>query len=295
MNSLFLAFLSACCATGSNLFFRKNTGSSASSPNGYLLFYYLCSFLLALVVYPRMWTVEANIPLMFLGATVGILNSALMFLTFKALREGPTNITIAFQNSSTVFPGFILYLLLGPDFGFSSSYMQLIGMILVIIGLFWGAKKNSTNRASSKWVQYITWALLLQIVAFCCIQLRCLLFGKDTGVDFDSTHAADAWYMVGQFSASLLTQAIIFMQSTRTVHLPSMRYGLLGGICNFSATWLLLLATKYALPLEKGIIFPCFAVGTMVLCNVWSKKLYNEPFIARTHLLCSLGLFIAAS
>ena len=66
------------------------------------------------------------------------------------------------------------------------------------------------------------------------------------------------------------------------------------GVHNFSATWLLLLATKFALPLEKGVVFPCFAVGTMVLCNVWAKKLYKEPFIVQTHFLCSLGLFIAA-
>jgi hypothetical protein len=293
MNSLVLAFSSACCAAGSNLFFRKNS-DSASSPNGYLLFYYLCSLLLSFVAYPPMWTVEPNIPLMLVGATVGTLNSALMFLTFKALKEGPANLTFAFQNSSTVFPGFILYVLLGSDFGFSSSYMQFIGMILVITGLFWGTKKNSTDRTSSKWLRYITWAFLLQILAFCCIQLRCLLLGRDSGINFDLTHAADAWYMVGQFSASLLIQAIIFIQNKRTVHIPSMRYGLLGGICNFSATWLLLLATKYALPLEKGVVFPCFAVGTMILCNVWAKKLYNESFIARTHLLCSLGLFVAA-
>ena len=292
MNSLFLAFLSACCAAGSCLFFRKNTDSNPSSPNSYLLFYYLCSFLLSLAAYPRMWTIEANIPLMFVGATVGTLNSVLMFLTFNALKEGPANLTFAFQNSSTVFPGFILYLLLGTDFGFSSSSTQLIGMILVLIGLFLGTKKNSADRASSKWIRYIAWAFLLQILAFCCIQLRCLFFGKDCGLDL--TQAADAWYLVGQFSASLLIQVIIFIQNKRAAHRQSMRYGLLGGICNFSATWLLLLATKFALPLEKGVVFPCFAVGTMVLCNVWAKKLYKEPFIVQTHFLCSLGLFIAA-
>jgi uncharacterized membrane protein len=300
MNSLVLALASACCTAVSCLFFRKNadTSVSSSSPNGYLLFYYLSAVLLSTVAYPRMWSVGINIPLVLLGATVGVLNCVLMVFIFRALKQGPVSLTIAFQNSSTVFPGFILFALLGPELGFSYSYTQLIGMVLVVVGLFSGIKMSSIDRnpASQKWFRYVVGAFFLQILTFCCVQLRCQFFetGKTEVFDLALTHADDAWYLTGQFSASFLTQYIIFFLNKQRVHTPSMYYGLWSGLCNFTATWLILLATKYALPLEKGVVFPCFSVATMVLCNIWAMRLYKEPFIVRTHLLCSLGIFVAS-
>ena len=48
---------------------------------------------------------------------------------------------------------------------------------------------------------------------------------------------------------------------------------------------MLLLATKSALSFEKGILFPCFAVSAMILCNIWACKLYHEKFNYLTNVL----------
>lgn len=73
-----------------------------------------------------------------------------------------------------------------------------------------------------------------------------------------------------------------------------MVYGSLSGIANASSTYLLLMATKWALPIEKGLIFPLFAVSVIVLCNFWGYKLYQERLDVRTIVLFSLGILIAS-
>lgn len=295
--------MAACCASLSNLFFRMNADNrpSTHSPACFLVFYYLSSFIISLVAYPPMWAVGVNVPILIIGSIVGILNSTLMSLIFQALKRGPAGLTFAFQNAGAIFPGLIMFLLLGSDFGFSCSLTQLFGMILVLAGLFLDAKKKSADqhKPSSKWFSYALAALAIQIVALCCIQGRCLLFGRDgTGGflgDFTLTEADDAWFMPGQFGASFLMQLFVFFQKKPSFQKKELYYGIGGGIGNFGSTWLLLLATQFATPFQEGIIFPCFAVTSMVLCNIWSNKLYQEPLVLKTNALCALGIFVASS
>lgn len=224
-----------------------------------------------------------------------------MLLTAQALKKGPAGLTFAFQNASAIFPGLILFLLLGSDFGFSCSYFQLTGMVLVLLGLFLGAKKESANQsgASSKWLKYALACFIIQILALTFIQARCVLFGcgEISGLfsDFTFTESDDVWFMPGQFGASFVMQTVIFLREDKRIQASEVIYGSLGGIANFSSTCLLLLATKFALPFEKGILFPCFAVASMILCNLWANRLYNEKFNLKTNALCSFGIFMAVS
>lgn len=294
MNALLLSFSAAGCAALSSLFFRKNVGNSKATSNisGYLLLFYFFSFILSCVLYPGIWKSNVNFIILGIGVVVGLLNSILMFLTSRALNEGPAGLTYAFQNASAIFPGIILFLLLGSDFGFSCSYFQMIGMILVLLGLFLGAKKESLNSSitSSKWLKYALACFFIQILALTFIQARCLLFDCAEGVnffsDFTVSEVDDAWFMPGQFGASLFVQSIIFLYENKKLQRREVIYGSLGGFANFSSTCLLLLATK-------GILFPCFAVASMILCNVWANKLYSENFNLKTNALCSLGIFMA--
>ena len=170
-----------------------------------------------------------------------------------------------------------------------------------LIWPFLGAKKESDNqpKASSKWLKYALACFIVQILALTFIQARCILFDCDqTGglfSDFTLTEADDVWFMPGQFGASFIMQAIIFLRESKKFQWNEVIYGCLGGITNFSSTLLLLLATKFALPFEKGILFPCFAVASMVLCNIWANKFYNEKFNLKINALCSFGIFMAVS
>ncbi len=303
MNSLVFSLLAAGCTSLSSLFFRKNADSStaSSSPSGYLVLFYFSSFILSFLLYPDIWQVNINLIILIIGGCVGLLSSTLMLLTSRALKQGPAGLTFAFQNASAIFPGLILFLFLGSDFGFSCSYLQLAGMALVLFGLFLGAKKESANypQTSSKWLKYALACFMVQILALTFIQARCILFdcGEMGGLfsDFTFTEVDDVWFMPGQFGASFIMQTVIFLRENKKFQKSEVIYGCSGGIANFSSTCLLLLATKLAIPFEKGILFPCFAVASMILCNLWANRLYNEKFNLKTNALCSCGIFMAVS
>lgn len=300
MNSLVFSLLASGFTAFSSLFFRKNADATSNSPSGYLVLFYFFSFILSFVLYPQIWSANLNYIILSIGACVGLLSSTLMLMTSQALKQGPAGLTFAFQNASAIFPGLILFLLLGSDFGFSCSYLQLAGMTLVLIGLFIGAKKEFINNTgtSSKWLKYALACFFIQILALTFIQARCILFScGDLGIfsDFTPTEVDDVWFMPGQFGASFIMQSLIFLTEKKRIQKIEIIYGSIGGIANFVSTCLLLLATKFALPYEKGILFPCFAVSTMILCNVWANKLYNEQFNFRTNLLCSFGIFMAVT
>lgn len=301
MNSLIFSLFAAGFTSLSSLFFRKNADNSIGgcSPSGYLIVFYFISFILSFLLYPDIWKVNINWVILAIGGCVGLLSSTLMLLTSRALKQGPAGLTFAFQNVSAIFPGLILFLFLGSDFGFSCSYLQLTGMAIVIFGLFLGARKESTTQASSKWLKYALACFIIQILALTLIQARCILFdcGQIGGVfsDFTFTEADDVWFMPGQFGLSFIMQAVIFLRENKKFQKNEVIYGSLGGIANFLSTCLLLLATKFALPFEKGILFPCFAVAAMILCNIWANRLYDEKFNFKTNILCSFGIFMAVS
>jgi hypothetical protein len=304
MNSLLLSFLAAGCTALSSLCFRKSITNTSQdySPAGYLVIFYFISFIASLLYYSETFELNINFIILSIGACVGFLSSTLMLLTSHALKQGPAGLTFAFQNASAIFPGLILFLLLGSDFGFSCSYLQLGGMAFVLLGLFLGTKKETAAlpKNSSKWLTYALACFLIQILALTFIQGRCILFEPNAasgGIfsDFTVTEADDIWFMPGQFGASFLMQAVMFVRENKKFQSKEVFYGSVGGIGNFSSTCLLLLATKFALPFEKGILFPCFAVASMILCNLWANRLYGEKFNIKTNVLCSLGIFMAVA
>lgn len=311
MNALFFVLLAAVCASLSSLAFRKNTDSSVTnqSPNGYLILFYFSSFLLSFLYDPKIWNTNINFTILGIGACVGILSSSLMFLTSKALKQGPAGLIFAFQNASAIFPGLILFLLFGSNFGFSFTLMQLLGIALALFGLFWGARhasdtqysssaSSTDNRQSIKWLKYTLLCFVVQISALTLIQARCLLFDAQQLGEFFSqlaiTEADDVWFMPGLFGAALIIQVIIFFNENKKIQRNEMLYGLYGGFANFSSTCLLLIATKFAGPFEKVMIFPCFAITAMILCNIWANRIYKEKFNFATNFLCSCGIFMVA-
>lgn len=298
MSSLVFVFLAAGSAALSNLFFRKNFTSSANvSSNGYLLIFYFFSFILSFFIFPNLWTANINFTVVLIGGCVGFLNVSLMVITGRALQKGPAGLTFAFQNASAVFPGLILFSLFDSSFGFSCSTLQLIGMAFVILGLFLGAKRESSDSiVYLKWLKYALICFAVQILALTLIQGRCVLFEGDKLEGFLAyfafTETDDIWFMPGQFGMALVLQSLMFLKEKRKLQTSEMICGSWGGLANFGSTCLLLLATKLALPWEKCILFPCFSVVTIILCNLWANRLYKENFNLAANTLCSFGVFL---
>ncbi len=301
MNALLFSLLAACCASLSSLLFRKNADSSceAKNPGGFLVLYFLSSLTFTFLFYPDLWKFEISYTALLIGAIIGGFNSILMVLTAKALKYGPAGLTYAFLNASAIFPGVILFLLLGTDFGFSFSFLQFIGMSFVLVGLFIGAKKQSNNGSqdSTMWLKFTLGCFMMQVLALTLIQSRCILFNCSGTSSFlahlSISESDDMWVMPGQFATSLIIHTLLFFRENRKLRKDEFIFGSLGGVANFSSTCLLFLATKYALSFEKVILFPLFAVATMILCSIWAKLLYQERFNFRTNALCSFGIFMA--
>lgn len=303
MSALAYALVASGFTATSSLFFRKcgDEVPNKISPSGSLTLYYLFSFTAALFMYSDVFQGKVNWIILAIGGCVGLFSSTVMMFTSRALRHGPAGLTFAFQNASAVFPGLILFLFAGSDFGYSCTYLQLLGMIIVLSGLALGSVKEARKLpdASVRWLIFAVGAFIAQIIALTLIQGRCLLFDTPGGgvlfTDFTASEADDVWFMPGQFGMSLMFQLILFLKEKRGFYKGEAVFGSLAGLANFASTALLLLATKYALPFENGIIFPCFAVGAMILCNLWANRLYQEDFNIRANILCSIGIFMAVS
>lgn len=297
MNAIFFSIFAAVSAALANLFFRKNSeaASASSSPTGYLVFFYLTSFILSFILYPTILSEELNYTMLSIGMGVGVLNILLMLLTSKALQKGPAGLTFAFQNTSAVFPGMILFLLFGTEYGFSYSFPKLLGILLVVYGLFLGAKNESTG-SSKQWLKYAVACFGVQVLALTLIQARCLLFDcpvqEIVSTNSEIASKDDVCFMLGQFGVAFLVQLSFYLLQKSPKSGKTALYGSLGGLANFCSTGLLLLATKWALPFEKGILFPSFAVATIIACNLWANKLYGEKFNYASNATCACGILI---
>lgn len=298
MNALILTFFAACFAALSNFFFRKNSdGVSQASSYGYLLCFYFLSLLLSFIVFPQVWHTPFNLPMLIIGACVGVANVGVMVFTGQALQRGPAGLTFAFQNVSSLLPGLLLFFLFGPAFGFMFTSMKVFGIFLVLIGLFMGANLNKNGQPLSRsWLIFALSCFAFQALALTLIQWRCLLFGCDENshmlLPTALNESADAWFMPGQFGAAFLVQGLLFYSEKRSLQSREVLFGSLGGIANGITTCLLLLSTKWAMPLEKTILLPCFAAGTIVLCNFWASRVYKERFNIPSNVACSLGIFL---
>ncbi len=302
MNALTFALLSGLCASISNFFFHKS--SSDTGPkfniNTYVVFYYLVSFLLSLVICHQIWKVPPKAIVVVLGSIVGIFNVLLMVLISRALRCGPAGLTFTFQNVSSIFPGAILFAIFGSDFGFSFSYLQLIGIVMVLIGLCIGTKNDAENPLSSprKWLKYALGCFCVQIIALTIMQARSILFDSDTLYNFPSalsiTKVEDVWFMPAQFASSLVFQLVICALHKTKPHPSEMIYGSMAGVTNAASTFCILLATQWAFPAEKVILFPCFAVSTIVLCNMWANWIYKEKFNLLANTTCGIGIVLGS-
>lgn len=293
MNSLFYSLFASGCASFGNFLFRKN-GETSLNPNIFLTIYFLTS-LIASFLFFHVWDKEFNLTALFLGSLVGFLNIALMLTTAKALAKGPSGLTFAFQNASAIFPGFILFLLFGAPLGFGFTFFQGIGLTLVLFGLFKGAQANKAKDFYG-WLRLALLCFALQVLALTLIQGRCILFDCSKLPPFWNNFALtpedNGWFALGQFGIAFFIQTALTFNEKTDFKSRSLFFGLGAGLANFSSTFLLLLATQVALPEYKGLLFPCFCVGNLLICNLWAWKLYNEKFNFASNLLCTAGILI---
>ena len=143
--ALIFTLFAATLASIVNLMTKKNLDQTGTS-NGYLTIYFFLSFLGSLLVTPKIFTAPFS-PIMFgIGCFTGFLMFLMMILLLKALEIGPAALTFGFQNASAVFPVILLFFIFGPSFNFVITPTLVVGLFLVVGGLFWSAKSAVCKR-----------------------------------------------------------------------------------------------------------------------------------------------------
>lgn len=291
--------LSASFASLTNFFFRKSARTTESI-SSYACAQYLCSFLLSFLFFDNFSEVAWSPMMTGIGMGVGTLNILLTYLTSLALKKGPTGAIFAFQNASAMFPGLILFCCFGPNYGYTITPFQLLGIGLIVSGLGCFAIRSPSQIKTSNhtsWLPYAFGCFLVQVIALTLMQWRCLLFCKETThflIPMTLNEAEDVWFMPGFFGSAFVLQSLIAWLEGKPLHSKDIACGFSGGITNGLSTFFLLLATKSALPAEQPMLFPYFAVLVILLCSAWAKILYQERFDIVSNSMCSLGIVIGS-
>lgn len=238
-----------------------------------------------------------NQPLSLLALGMGVLLAVLFFSLGKAIEKGPPGFTFAVLNSGNVFPGLLMAITFGAGYGFIYNAWHGVGSVLVILGLFWGAKGVSQTKDFRGWWSFSAIMFLVNVTILVLFQWRALLINavdpEEIVSFFTSEQIRSQWFIPLYYLGAALAQCLIFFPSEKRV--PQKREissGLLGGITNSAGTFFLVRSTEVASGLQNAVIFPILTVTVIVLSNLWGQQLYKEKVNWSACILCIAGVII---
>lgn len=280
----------------SNFFMRRSIDSGGSS-KAFLMIQLFLVFLVAILLNPvRTGQYQWSSSMAAFGLSGGIILAAMMTALGKALETGPSGLTFAALNSSTVMPQVMMVLLFGAGFGYVYTLWNGIGSLIVVLGLFWAGWQMRAGK-KPRWLFFVISAFVLHAFFLVFMQWRALFinFPGENGLvlSFDVEDAVNQWFMPMVFLAAAFIQAVIYMSSEK--RLPNrheVAYGILGGVANGVGTFFMIWSTEVSTRFEHAMIFPIFAVAIILICNGWSRWIYKEKVNWKANLLCVVGLLI---
>ncbi len=303
--ALIFVLVAAIFAAATNLCLRKNFEFSKSA-KGYLSLYFIFSFLISFAFRSDLDISSFSPVMASIGVISGLLNLLMMLLVARAVQIGPSGLTFAFQNSGSMLPSLLLFFLFGAPFGFKLPLTLLLGFFCVFAGLFLSVRsdKKPTDFGISsvhfrQWIFFAILVFLMSGLILSIFQWRSLLLTPNSQthclIPWSCSLQEDLWFMPGFFFVPTLVQsAIFYFSEKRWFTSKEMLLGFLGGVFNGSATFFLLLATRITTQNFRPILFPLFAIAVIFLCNLWGKKIYQEPIEWKGLLLCLAGVFIGS-
>ena len=296
--SLILAFCAALISAFNNLSMRKSIDAGGSS-KGFLV----TSMSVAIAVSTFLGPIKTgfyawNNAIAIVGLITGLFLGVMMWSLGKALEKGPPGLTIAYLNASNLVPAILMVLLFGLAFGFQYGPWNALGSLFVIVGLFWAVWNSSKEFKSQEfWLTFATLSFTAHVVFLMLIQWRSLLVNPGLPssqlIPFNVSPEEAEWFMPMLFIAAASFLVYRFKkEENRSIRPTEVRFGLFGGLCNGVSTFCLVKAAHLASAMESAMIFPIFAVGIVLICNIWGKVLYQEKVHWRAMALCLIGLFV---
>lgn len=290
---ILIASLMATLSSGAMTHTLKKEGTSG----GYLSIYFAQCFVTSLFVSKIFATnIEFNAPMSVLGAITGSMIAGMLLLAGLALKKGPAALTFAFLNSGAIVPPLLLGLLFKENMGFSLGLGNILGMALVVLGLFWAAWSLIKSTLPKSWLLLAALTFISQALILTIFQWRCLLFSsyEHLLIPFKCDETADAWFMPSMFFAAALINVLLFYLRERRVQKKIEIFGgVIGGIANALSTFFLLQATQIAAPKEKMVLFPLFTVLVILFCNILGRLIYKERIHWKGTICSASGILIS--
>jgi multidrug transporter EmrE-like cation transporter len=285
---ILLALLAGAFIPLTNLTIRKSIDLGGSA-KAYFVFQMSFSFLFALLLGPiKNGDFSIPLPTAILGAIAGLILSIMLFSLGRAVEKGPPGFTFAILNSATVMPGLLMALIFGAAQGFVYNTWHALGSILVLMGLFWGAKGFQGMKEMKTWLLFATCTFTFHVLLLSLYQWRGMLMKSP-----DSASIQSEWFTPFMFLAGALVQLFIYLRSSEPKPKSGeVLYGMAGGASNLLCTFFIIWAVETALPLENAVIYPIFSIMGIILTNLWGQKLYQEQVNWRACQLSVFGLFV---
>lgn len=280
-----------------NFLFRRSSDNKGST-KGYLSLAFFSAFFLMIFLNPiRTGNYSFNLSICLLGFFAGAVLSFTLLSLGLALKKGPSGLSFAAMNSSSIIPAIIMAALFGAALGHSYTFYHGIGSLLVLLGLFWAGKNTSDLNNARQWMYFISLAFVLHVVFLLIMQWRVLLISSSELSPYyrlmSMTEAKSEWFMPMIYLGAFLFQIILFtVFEKRTFTQTEITYGLSGGLFNGSSTFFLIQATEYCTSIESYMIFPIFSVLIIIFCNLWGSYLYKEKINWKASQICMAGLII---
>lgn len=294
---IFFALLAALLASLSNFCLRRSIDAGGSS-KAYLVVQLTFSFVIIVLLNPvRTGDYEWSSLSVSLGLCGGIIFGFLMWGLGKTLEKGPSGLSFAVLNTSSVMPAVVLSLFFGPLFNHPYTLTNGVGSLLVVAGLVWAGWTSAPNPHKGAWTLCAAFIFTAHTLFLVFLQWWAMLLNPvlppSLLLPFDLSAAPIQWFMPAIFFAGTLIQWGFYLtERHRFPKGAELSYGIMGGIANGACTFFLILATRVALPWENAMIFPVFSVGIILICNSWSQILYKETINWRANLLALTGLVI---
>lgn len=284
-----------------NLFIRKSVEMDQAQKGDPFLFERLLSatLIVALVTICDNGVFSSTTEMTILGVFAGLQLGALMLLTGRAVKTGPSALSFAFLNSATVAPPLIMAILFGSAFGHYYTFFNALGALLVIIGLFWMAKRPSEVLINPNWIKWIFLAFFLHAFYLAFFQWRALLLEEQTMSSFllpfhCSSEGADSFTFWMFLTATLFQGGRQWITEHKSLAFTrtSIRWGMGGGLLNGLGGYFTMRATEVACGGEKALIFPLYCVTLIFLCNLWGRYFYKEQIHWPSMVVCFVGIFL---
>ncbi len=284
----------------SNLCMRKSMDAKGSV-FAFFFFQLLLTFIVCCIACPiRTNCYSINLYTILIGLLTGMALGLLKCVIGFALKKGPAGLTFVSVNMASVAPAFIITFFFSQEINFYYTTWQLIGSVLIVIGLIWAVWNHDFIFPKWKWI-------IFAMLGFCAHTVYLILIQSNIFI-LENHHWLDAFWRIGSEELHSEWHVPVIFGTACVMHMtiyaigekrmPSFReiiWGILGGICNGICAMIFMHALSLASGVERSFIFPIFSISLIVSCNIWAQYLYQERVNWRANGLCLLGLFAGSA